>query len=165
MPTVIALDGNFSYDAIASGGRTLYLIEHRPAVDPTDYVVRAYDVGNGALREGIIVDKRTNEMEMEGYAISQTALSDGSWVYTAYTGGHHGPFVHALNTVDGYAFCVDLPRQGAGGKADDAWGLSLSRDETTLWAANGALGHVVEITAADARIVRAARLPVPAPEA
>jgi DNA-binding beta-propeller fold protein YncE len=68
--------------------------------------------------------------------------------------------VHALNT-DGFALCIDLPAAArSGAAAAREWGLVLSPDESTLYAADPALGLVVEIGASDAAEVRrTARIP------
>ena len=47
----ITLPGSFAFDALAPDGRTLYLIEHRSS-DFQHYVVRAYDLKDGALLPG-----------------------------------------------------------------------------------------------------------------
>jgi hypothetical protein len=50
-------------------------------------------------------------------------------VYTAYHGKH--AFVHALNTVDKFAVCIDMPEPAA--HARD-WRLRLAEADGTLWA-------------------------------
>jgi DNA-binding beta-propeller fold protein YncE len=90
---------------------------------------------------------------MEGEPVARAVPAAAPWVYTLYRRSS-GPFVHALNT-DGFALCIDLPaaaRSGAG--AARQWGLALSPDGETLYAANPALGLVVEIAAGDAAEVR-----------
>jgi hypothetical protein len=154
----IELAGNFSYDALAPAGGTLFLIEHRPPVRPTgEYAVRAYDLAASTLLPGAIVDKTNAGAVMDGYPLSQVVPAGGAWVYTLYRNGRDGPFIHALEASNRYALCLDLPQAG---KEDEAaalsWGLALSRSGTTLYAVNSALGQLAEIDAGDARIRRIA---------
>jgi DNA-binding beta-propeller fold protein YncE len=83
----------------------------------------------------------------------------GPWVYTLYR-KDEGPFVHALNT-EGYALCIDLPAAARSGRAAASeWGLTLAPDDQLLYAANPALGLVVEIGVGDdPGIRRTARIP------
>jgi hypothetical protein len=101
----VRLRGDFSFDAISPDGKTLYLIEHASATDLQRYAVRAYDLVHRHLRPGAIVDR--TEPNMSGAPYARTATEDGAWVYTLYFGGKQ-PFVHALDTVQGRAVCLDL---------------------------------------------------------
>ncbi len=155
---IIELAGNFSYDALAPYGSTLYLIEHRPPVHPTgEYAVRAYDLAAGTLLPGVIVDKSAGGAVMAGYPLSQIVPSGGSWVYTLYRNSHDGPFIHALEADNRFAICLDLPQAG---KEDEAaalfWGLARSRYGNTLYAVNSALGQIAEIDAGGASVRRIA---------
>src|SRR4051794_8815459 len=108
------LRGDFSFDAVAPGGRALYLIQYVSPTDPTRYDVRAYDVAAGRLRPGAIVDPRERDEKMRGFPVTRAMSPDGRWAYTLYDGGGHAPFVHALDTATGHARCIDLPgRSGA----------------------------------------------------
>ena len=68
--------------------------------------------------------------------------------------------MHALNT-EGYALCLDLPAAARSGPAAAGeWGLTLAPGDRTLYAANPALGLVVEIGVGDnPGIRRTARIP------
>jgi len=46
---------------------------------------------------------------MRGYPLTRVMSPDGRWAYTLYDGGGKHPFIHALDTLDGRAVCVDLP--------------------------------------------------------
>ena len=46
---------------------------------------------------------------MRGQPVTRTASADGRWAYTLYARPGAEPFVHALDTVEGEAYCVDLP--------------------------------------------------------
>jgi hypothetical protein len=71
---------------------------------------------------------------MNGQPVTRVTGPGGRWEYTLYDGGEH-PFVHALDTERGRAFCVDLelPRGGL-------WGarLALSSGGDTLRIVMGA---------------------------
>jgi hypothetical protein len=104
----LRLPGAFAFDAISPDGSQLYLIRYPNPRDPLDYEVRAWDVDRGRLLPEPIVDSREPEEEMRGTAVTRVVSPDGAWVLTLYDGAGKEPFVHALNTVEGTAFCVDL---------------------------------------------------------
>ena len=90
---------------------------------------------------------------MEGRPVARAVPASGPWVYTLYR-KDEGPFVHALNT-DGFALCLDLPTAARSGRAAaSGWGLTLEPSDDTLYAANPALGLVVEIGVGDRPGVR-----------
>jgi hypothetical protein len=153
---IVELPGRFSFDAISPTGNILFLVEHLPTTRPTDYQVRAYDVAAGVLRPNVIVDKLAGRLLMQGDPLVQVGSSDGRWVYTLYRNGHHGPFIHALDTVEAFALCHFLTEgaaaHGAGSAsptmaAGSAWALALSADDRQLVAANLALGLLLRIDA------------------
>jgi hypothetical protein len=154
-PRIVELPGRFSFDAISPTGSIIYLVEHVPTTHPTDYQVRAYDVAAGVLRPNVVVDKLAGRLLMQGDPLVQLSSSDGRWVYTLYRNGHHGPFVHALDTVEAFALCHFLTEgeaagHGTGGAspttaAETAWTLALSADDRQLVAANPALGLLLRI--------------------
>ncbi|HEX8087126.1 MAG TPA: hypothetical protein VF529_22800 [Solirubrobacteraceae bacterium] len=104
----ITLKGDFSYDAISPDGRRLFLVQYVDPDDPRAYVVRTYDLARGKLERGAIVDAREPDEDMRGYPVTRVTTDDGRWAYTLYDGGGE-PFVHALDTVERRAFCIDLP--------------------------------------------------------
>jgi hypothetical protein len=103
----IALEGDFSLDAISPGGATLYLIHYLSRRDPTRYEVRAYDLHAGRLLPEPVVDPREPGEDMRGYPMTRATSPDGRWEYTLYDGAEH-PFIHALDTVGREAVCIDL---------------------------------------------------------
>lgn len=109
----ISLPGYFSYDALSPNASRLYLIEytHGQSQDTTRYVVRAYDLRTNKLVPGTIAarDEDGSEKTMAGYAMTRTTSAGGRWVYTLYQKPSGEPFVHALDTVRGVAYCIDLP--------------------------------------------------------
>ena len=124
-PQVVALPGEFTYDAWSPDGAHLYLIEHRPPAGSGKYVVRLYDLASRALRADPIADKRTQGEEMAGLPLARAETVDGASVATLYvphpSGAHgagheglgrpHGPFVHLLFADSASAVCVDLPQE------------------------------------------------------
>jgi hypothetical protein len=122
----VVLRGSWSFDAISPDSSTLYLTEHLRAGDDPLYRVRPFDLRAGRLR-GAIVDRLEGEEEMGGAPATRAASTDGRWAYTLYARRGESPFVHALDTARGEAFCVDLPlRLGY----DRQWSLRLSLDES-----------------------------------
>jgi hypothetical protein len=105
---VVSLPGRFAFDALSPDGGRVYLVEYVTVVGSLRYRVRAYDVRTGRLQRGVIADKRSGWTAMEGEPLARATSDDGTWVYTLY-GNDTRPFVHALNTAQGYAVCVDLP--------------------------------------------------------
>jgi hypothetical protein len=117
----IALRGDFSYDALAPDGATLYLIQHTSAQDFTRYRVRAYDIRANRLLSRVIVDREEPNEVMRGYPVTRATSADGTWVYTLYAGGKM-PFVHALDTTHRQAVCLDLAWKGS---HDPLWQMRL----------------------------------------
>ena len=128
---VVDLDGDFSFDSISPDGRTLYLVHYIAKNDPTKYEVRAYDLERERLLPDPIIDSRTAPIVMRGYPITRAVSADGVWAYTLYDGAGKTPFVHALNTAEGSALCIDVD---ALGDARNLYDLELlpSPDGSTL---------------------------------
>jgi hypothetical protein len=107
---LVSLRGAFSFDAISRTGRTLFLIEYLSSPDGFPaYRVRAYDVARGKLVPGAIVDRREPSEKMQGSPVTRTSSRDGRWAYTLYARQSAAPFVHALDTIEQKAYCIDLP--------------------------------------------------------
>jgi hypothetical protein len=156
-PRIVTLDGSFSYDTLSPDGQWLYVIEHLPGADATHYQVRRVDVATGALQDGTIVDKRNIGEQMSGYAITQEA-GRGGWVYTLYR-GNDGAFIHALDTTNGAAVCIDLPGMGKGDAASSAaWSLVADPMGDWLYAADPTLKSVKAIDLSDFSVRRSGSL-------
>jgi hypothetical protein len=104
----IVLQGDFSFDALSPDGTRMFVIHYLSRRDPTPYEVRALDVPSGKLLPTPIVDKSEPDERMAGLPITRETTADGRWAYTLYDGAGKEPFVHALDTVDGVAHCIDL---------------------------------------------------------
>jgi hypothetical protein len=61
----------------------------------------------------IVFDTREESSVMTGWAVTRATGPSGRWVYTLYGRENGTLFVHALDTVDRHAVCVDLPRRVA----------------------------------------------------
>jgi hypothetical protein len=57
---------------------------------------------------GVIVAKGESGA-MRGYPVSRATSKQAAWVYTLYNRGSGKPFIHALNTNQRFAVCIDLP--------------------------------------------------------
>jgi hypothetical protein len=108
----ITFKGTFSFDALSPDASRMYLIQytHAASNDLSHYIVRGYDMRTGRLMPGKIVDRTEDEKTMAGTAITRTTSADGRWVYTLYQKPSGEPFVHALDTVNAAAYCIDLPK-------------------------------------------------------
>ncbi|HEX8120239.1 MAG TPA: hypothetical protein VF549_03145 [Solirubrobacteraceae bacterium] len=104
----ITLRGDFSFDALSPDGSRMFVVNYVDPQDPRKYVVRSYDLERGRFDRGAIVDAREPDEDMRGYPVTRVTTQDGRWAYTLYDGGGE-PFVHALDTRDRKAFCIDLP--------------------------------------------------------
>jgi len=108
-----AFPGAFSVDALSPDGATLYLIEYTSLRYIDHYRVRAYDVAARRLVPGSIVDKREPKEPMAGAPGTRGTSPDGGWAYTLYSQADGTPFVHALNTAERFAVCLDLAWKGS----------------------------------------------------
>jgi hypothetical protein len=125
-----SLPGTWAYDALSADGNTLYLIQILPTTGALRYLVRAYDLGLHRLVAGAVADK-SERGAMTGYPLSRVSSADGTWAYTLYQRQGAQPFIHALNTRDRVAVCIDLDWKGN----SDNLGvvrLTLSTDEKQL---------------------------------
>jgi hypothetical protein len=102
----VTLNGRFAFDAISPEGQLMYLIQYQPNL--FEYRVRVYDLSAGELRRGAIVDPDEAGDPMTGEPVSRAMSPDGRWAYTVYRGNE--TFVHALDTENATAVCIDLPQ-------------------------------------------------------
>jgi hypothetical protein len=102
----ITLKGAFAFDALSPDAHYLYLIEYIAPQDASLYRVRAYDLKQGRLLAKIVADRRSWETGMHGSP--GTRMWKDGWAYTLY-GGDRSPFIHALDTRNVEAVCIDLP--------------------------------------------------------
>jgi hypothetical protein len=124
------LPGTWAYDAMSADAKTVYLIQLLASTDSIRYLVRAYDVSARRLVAGAIADK-SEPGAMTGFPLSRAVSKDGKWAYTLYQRSNAQPFIHALNTRDRVAICIDLDWKGDSNNLG-AVRLTLSADETQL---------------------------------
>ncbi len=103
------LPGSWAYDAVSPDGSTVYLIEYLSAGQSPRYRVRSLDTSTGRVDPDAIVDRREDEVLMRGQPVTRTMSLDGRWAFTLYARQKDEPFVHALDTVEREAYCIDLP--------------------------------------------------------
>jgi hypothetical protein len=141
---IIELPGALEFDALSPDGSILYVVEHLPGPPEGHYQVRAVDLQGGVMREAVIADKRNLGSSMAGWPITQATHPSGV-VFTLYRGAMH-PFIHALNTREAWAVCLDLPEIGHQ-DADAAldWGIAQSADGRGIFAVNATLGLAAAI--------------------
>jgi hypothetical protein len=102
------LRGDFGFDAISRDARWLYLVQYFTAQDPSRYLVRAYDLERHRLLPDPIIDPREVGDVMRGRPVTRSYSPDGRYAYTLYDGAGEHPFIHALDTVEKSARCIDL---------------------------------------------------------
>ncbi|HUR86182.1 MAG TPA: alpha/beta fold hydrolase [Solirubrobacteraceae bacterium] len=105
---ILRLRGDFSYDALSPDGRSLFLVNYISAKDPTKYRVRVYDLARHRLVAQPVVDPRESPGEMYGLPVTRVSSPDDRWAYTLYDAQGERPFIHALDTIDRKAVCIDL---------------------------------------------------------
>jgi hypothetical protein len=143
----IELNGNFEVDALSPTGNTLFLIEYLPALNPDHYRVRAYDLLAGMLLEGALVDKRAPDEVMAGQRQGAVTARDGSWVYTLYLRTRNNTaFIHALNTIDKFTWCIDLPSNGTGRDSLLGYTLAVGQNGQTVLATNPVMGVAAKVS-------------------
>jgi hypothetical protein len=109
----IALTGAFAFDALSPDGKRLYLTQHPNGFNgPIRYVVRSLSLATGQLEPGAIVDKTEPGERMTGIPMGRAWSLDAGTAYTLYNGLESHAFVHALDTVNSSARCIDLPWSG-----------------------------------------------------
>lgn len=105
----IELHGSWSYDAVSPDGSRLYLIEHLSAGPSPRYRVRVFDRAADRLLPQSVIDKAASEAIMRGQPATRASSAGGRWAYTLYARQKHVPFIHALDTAQRQAYCIDLP--------------------------------------------------------
>ena len=152
----LSLPGVFLVETISSEGDFLFLQQN--FVDGR-YAVRDYDLAAGTLLQGSLATKGQTVL-MQGVAEGTVASPDGRWLLTLYVDTkRNAAFVHALNIVDRFPLCIDMPPCPK--KCTVAqlrrWALALAPDGRTLFAANPAIGRVAEVHLPTSRVIYQSR--------
>jgi hypothetical protein len=148
-PRRFPLQGRFDFDALSPDGSAIYL--SRIETDGR-YVVQAYDVAEQRLRPKVIVEKTSLGTIMQGVPVARAVDPTGAPVHTLYRGGPVGAFVHSLDTAQGNALCILLPRSR---RAGVRWTLRLDRETNQLHAINPALDRHYLIDPVTASVIDA----------
>jgi hypothetical protein len=154
---VLVLRGDFSFDAISPDGRWIYLIQYTSRRDSRHYRVRVLDARDGRLQPRAIVDPTEPDEKMQGEPQWRVMSPSGRWAYTLY-GGAGRPFVHALDTVERRARCVDLPASLDPGYFP-TWWLRLTRSGRVL-EVRGLHGPLAAVDTRTWRVAAASARPV-----
>lgn len=146
----IELKGVWAYDALSPDGRILYAIRYalRASGGPR-YTVRAVSVQTGRQLGGVIVDKTNPTAVMTGSPWSRVLGADGSWAYTLYAKAEGTGFVHALDTLQQRAVCIELPWRSA---TLTRVRLSLANEGRTLVLSRGRDGRIATIDTSTFRL-------------
>jgi hypothetical protein len=163
--TTLRLRGDFTLDAISPDGKLLYLVEYTSPKDITKYEVRAYDMAARQLMPDPVVarDAAGEGEEMAGSPLARTMSPDGRWAYTLYDGNGSHPFVHALDTQQAKAVCVDLDDLAG---RDDLWSMRLTTGpggDVVVNADSGPLLRIDPKSFAVGPAIEPARAAAPAP--
>ncbi|GII21463.1 YncE family protein [Planosporangium mesophilum] len=174
----LELPGNYEPDAFRTDDEGLFVLDRLPPTGPDRYRVRMVDLGTGAPGPLLGRDKtpvpQGAEEEMRGERRQAVYAPDGGTLYTLYThqpdhqhtrdllaGGRRSDvhaFVHVLNLVQGWAYCLDLPEPFGHGPAAGHT-LAVSPDGTALYVADLTSGR---LTVADTELLTVQRVvPVP----
>ena len=145
----LKLDGNFEVETISNDGQSLFLLEHLPAANANPhndaYNVRLFNLWTERMNEYPLRQKGSDEV-MAGYAHDVVASTDGEWLMTLYLNStKKEAFIHALLLNYQFPVCIDLPSGDGDVKVLREYRLRMSADNKRLYAANAALGVVVEI--------------------
>lgn len=151
----LSLRGDFVVETVADDGRFLFLQQN---FADGSYAVRGYDLAEGALLPGSLATKGETVL-MQGLAAGTVASPDGRWLLTLYVDTKRdAAFVHALNILDRFPLCIDLPPCDECTVAQlRRWALALAPGGRTLFAVNPALGRVAEVHLPTSRVIHQSR--------
>jgi hypothetical protein len=125
----IVLPGALAFDALSPDGKRLYVTQFPNGVSgPIRYVVRSLSLATGRLEPGAIVDKTEPGEQMTGMPMARAWSRDGGSAYTLYNGLESHAFVHALDTMNRSARCIDLPWRGDGQNGLERVRMAVGRD-------------------------------------
>jgi hypothetical protein len=162
------LRGNFEIEAFSTDDRQLFLLEYRPALNPTRYTLRRLKLDSG----DVVPIKRSKQNapgSMRGTGRVSLFSPTGHELYTLYTqqvpnyahgsdethdqdaGAVHA-FVHLLNLEGAWTHCIDLPLPfGTGAVTTHA--LAMSADGSRLYVVDPSSGGVAVIDPSRAKVL------------
>jgi hypothetical protein len=149
---ILSLDGNFEVETISAGGDSLFLVQHLPAVNPEQYLIRLYDLSQETLQVDPLRAKGADEV-MTGLAWDGLASPEGRWLLTLYLNTRRNvAFIHTLDLRDKYPVCIDLPSGSGDFDQLKHYTLALSPDGRKVYAANAVLGVLAEVSLDERRV-------------
>jgi hypothetical protein len=134
----IALPGAFAFDALSPDGKRLYVTQFPNGYNgPIRYVVRSLVLATGRLEPGAIVDKTEPGEQMTGIPMARAWSRNGGSAYTLYNGLESHAFVHALDTVNRSARCIDLPWSGDAQSGLERTRMAVTKDGVLVLSERG----------------------------
>jgi DNA-binding beta-propeller fold protein YncE len=153
--------GNLDPEAFSTDGRTLFVLDFLPAMEPSRYSVRAVDLATGRIR-AVPDQDGSVRASMPGYAQAQVMSPDGTHLFTFYAsydpisgadGDQYHAWIHVLNLEHTWAHCLELDVEiGVGGAATAA--LAVSADGKRLYVSDRTSGALVAIDTQTLRTIR-----------
>lgn len=158
---------NVEPEAFGTGpGRDLlFVVDHRPAGDPSSYRVGAINLVDGTFQDLNGPTKSPLTIEMTGTAHQQVLSTGGTQLYTLYLQHGHDhttagtAFVHVLDLAGGWAYCVDLPGVGHGPAGTSTIRLDRNGDSLLVTDRHARTRHTIRTT--DLVVERLAQGPPP----
>jgi hypothetical protein len=169
-PANYDLKGNFELEGFSTSGRQLFLLEYKPALNPTHYGLKRLQLDTGLVR-GISGRKQNAPGRMRGTGRISAFSPSGHELYTLYTqqgpnyahgssnheAGHTYAFVHLLNLEGGWTHCIDL-RAPFGTGPVTTHAMALSPDGDRLFVADPSSGGVAIISPMETRVLKSVTL-------
>ena len=128
----------------------LFVVDHRPALDPSSYRVGAVNLVNGTFAGLLGPTKTPLDIDMTGNARQQVLSASGTQLYTLYLEHDHAEtspsgtaFVHVLDLADDWAYCIDLPGVGHGPAGSSTIRLNGSGDALLVTDRHAGTQHTI----------------------
>lgn len=131
---------NWQFDAL--NGDNLILIQQFQ----NGYEVRLYDLATNTMQPQPLKDPRESAL-IQGIPFQRVSSPNGRYLFTLYIDGNGNAMIHELDTLVGYAHCIDLPGTGDYSSAI-TWAIVPSRDNSTLFAVSVGYGRIAKIDVA-----------------
>jgi hypothetical protein len=151
----LELPGNFEVETISAAGNSLFLIEHRPAINADEYAIRLFNLATDTLEPYDLRAKTNTDDIMAGLAWDGIASANGRYLLTLYLNTlRDNAFIHALDLVNAYPVCIGLPSADGDMAKLKEYALVLSPNQQTVYATNPAIGVVSEVSLYDFSVKR-----------
>jgi DNA-binding beta-propeller fold protein YncE len=169
-PATYNLKGNFELEGFSTSGSQLFLLEYKPAMNPTHYGLKRLLLDSGKVRQ-ISGRKQNAPGRMRGTGRIAAFSPSGHELYTLYTqqgpnyahgsatheSGRSYAFVHLLNLEGGWTHCIDLRAPfGTGRVTTHAMALSPNGDR--LFVADPSSGGLAVISPLETKVLKSVTL-------